>query len=106
MPTPSFDTLDLPDLFDDEPTGVRLRARDPRPVRESDDWTTEREVWTVTEIASAMSAHGPSVAPSTVRGWCETAVLQAAKTSARGHWRVCASDLRLYLNGHAEPLAA
>lgn len=72
---------------------------------DTDDWTTERDVWTVTQIAKAMSHGGRRVGVSTVRGWCEDGLLRATKTSERGHYRVKASDLRLFLNGHPDPLS-
>lgn len=87
-------------------------ARDPlfealfREGEAARDWTTDREVWTVSQIVDAMCAAGQNVGASTVRGWCEDRLLVATKTSVRGHYRVKATDLRVFLNGHPEALAA
>lgn len=70
------------------------------------DWTTRRNVWTCSAIATAMTRLGVPTAPCTVRRWCADGLLRAEKTSLRGHYRVKAEDLRVYLNGHPEPLAA
>ena len=82
------DPDDLTDLFGDAPQASN-----------DDDWTLARAVWRVSEIAERMG-----MAVSTVRGWAEDGLLRATKTSPRGHYRVAADDLRVFLNGHAEPL--
>lgn len=63
------------------------------------DWTTVREIWTVTQIATEMQ-----IDTRTVRYWCAQGLLKA-RTTHGGHYRVEARDLRLYLNGHADPLS-
>ena len=78
------------DLFDD-----------PAPANASAaDWTTERDVWTVTQVADRMGCPA-----RTVRLWCEQGLLAAERTEG-GHHRIPAANLRAYLNGHAAPLTA
>ena len=78
------------------------RDPDPDPLRPPViDWTTTRETWTVTQIAEQLDYD-----PRSIRLLCESGVIPAKKTSTRGHYRVAAADLRTWLNGHAQPLAA
>ncbi len=64
------------------------------------DWTTLHDTWTATQIADRLGC-----SPRTVRLWCEQGLLTAATTPG-GHYRIAASDLRVYLNGHSAPLTA
>lgn len=79
---------------------------DARSANDPGDWTTRRAVWTCSAIARAMSSVGVPTAANTVRRWCALGLLTASKTSLRGHYRVKAEDLRVFLNGHDAPLAA
>lgn len=63
------------------------------------DWTADREIWTVTEVAARLRCGA-----STVRGWCELGLLPALRTPG-GHYRVRAADLRAFL-GRPEPRSA
>lgn len=78
---------------------LRFDFDEPPPVNAA-DWTTLHDVWTATQIADRLGC-----SPRTVRLWCEQQQL-AASTTPGGHYRVRASDLRTYLNGHADPLTA
>ena len=64
------------------------------------DWTTQRAVWTPTQIAERLGCSSRAV-----RLWCEQEQLVAERTGG-GHYRVPAANLRAYLNGHAAPLTA
>lgn len=68
------------------------------------DWTMRRKVWSCSQIAHALTQLGAPTASCTVRRWCADGLLRAEKTSRRGHYRVAAAALRVYLNGHAMPL--
>lgn len=75
------------------------------PTRTSADWTTERRLWTVSQIAVKLR-----VGKSTVRSWCGRQGrdrLVAEKTSENGHYRVTATALRhfLGLNSDDRPAA-
>jgi hypothetical protein len=60
------------------------------------DWTAEKTLWSVPEIAARLRCH-----PSTVRLWCEQGLLAAGKLSAgrNSHWKVAAGDLRAFVRG-------
>lgn len=66
----------------------------------SSDWTTKREVWKVSEIARE-----GGFGESTVRSWCESGLLPTQRTPG-GHYRIRASQLRSFLNGQSQSVAA
>jgi excisionase family DNA binding protein len=62
------------------------------------DWTNKRRVWSVSQIAAEFSC-----ATSTVRLWCETGALTAAKVGKL--WKVRAEDLARFVHGQQSAAA-
>lgn len=88
-----------PDTGDDHDGLDELLTADSA-TNDTGDWTTRRATWRVSEIARELRC-----SDRTVRLYCERGQLPATRT-AGGHYRVDARDLRVFLRGHATPLAA